>query len=252
VSGYLNIQPSGRDTGAPRNLQKRLKLVQRHLTIAGTRAIDCGCGTGQYVLAMIALGGDAYGIEYSEEKVTQFKRQHPDLEERVTVGNLEEMAFDDSSFGVALLNDVLEHVTNEDRVLSEIHRIVEPGGKLILFSPNRLYPFETHGISLKRSKREIPYYVPFVPYVPLNLGNRVFCYHARNYWPNELQQMVTIHGFKVIHTSYLWQTFENISGRQPKVVTAFTPILRRLFATLETVPGLRIFGVTQVIIAQRR
>ena len=93
--------------------------------------------------------------------------------------------------------------------------------------------------------------IPFVPYVPLRLGQLVFDYVARNYWPGELKRRVVESGFTIVCTDYLWQTFENISGSQPVLVTRLRPILRRVFGALERPPGVRMFGVSQVVMAAR-
>jgi hypothetical protein len=53
---------------------------------------------------------------------------------------------------------------------------------------------------------------PFVPYVPLRLGKKVFTYWARNYWPGELRRLVRRAGFTIVATDYVWQTFEAIPG----------------------------------------
>lgn len=80
-------------------------------------------------------GADAYGIEYDSEKVSQFKREYPENAERVSVGDIETMEFENASFDLALLNEVLEHVPDGARALQEINRILKPKGILIIFSP---------------------------------------------------------------------------------------------------------------------
>ena len=81
------------------------------------------------------------------------------------------------------------------------------------------------------------------------LGTRLFDYWARNYWPWELRALVERAGFRVIATDAVWQTFENISGHQPRWLAALRPLLRALCGVCERIPGLRAFGVSQVIVA---
>jgi len=224
--------------------------MQKYLDLAGKKVIDCGCGNGEYVLALRARGADVWGVEYSADKVAEFKRLNPDVD-RVSVGDIERLDFGDGSFDVALLNEVREHVPHDRQGLKEIHRLLRSHGVLIVFSPNRLYPFEIHGVYLKGSTAIVPHYVPFVPYIPLALGSRVFQYRARNYWPGELRRRITESGFKIIHTDYLWQTFENLSGSQPGLIRTFRPLLRKASSFFEKVPVLRSFGVSQVIFAEK-
>jgi len=113
------------------------------------------------------------------------------------------MEFESASFDLALLNEVLEHVPNEIRALQEIHRVLKPKGILIIFSPNRLYPFETHSVYLKHSNRQLPISFPFIPYIPVRMGQCIFHYVARNYWPHELRQLVRACGYTIIETGYI-------------------------------------------------
>jgi SAM-dependent methyltransferase len=245
----LEIQAAGGDTATPLNLQKRLDWISAVAgPLRGKSAIDCGCGAGEYVRALANLGADAWGIEYSAEKIGKAVRLGGLPEGRVAVGDIEAIEFADDRFDVALVNEVLEHVPRDDRGIREVHRILKPGGVALIFSPNRLYPFETHGVSL-RSGAKVPHYTPFVPYVPVRLG--LFRYWARNYWPWELRALVRAGGFSIERCAYVWQTFENISGHQPRLIAALRPLLRAIARALEATPGLRAFGVSQLIVARK-
>ena len=246
-SGYGPIAIAGGDTGAPLNLQKRSRLVAPFLEPHMTRLLDCGCGAGDYLLTFSAHHIEAIGVEYSFEKVRAAHRKA----RRVCQGDLQAIPFADETFDVALLNEVLEHVPNEARTLTEIHRVLSPGGRLIVFAPNRWYPFETHGVLLKSSGRKLPPHVPLIPYVPLFVGRRVFQYWARNYWHGELRALVMGAGFEIESRHFIWQTFENISGSQPRWIRRTRSVLRRLAGALERVPFLRAFGVSQVLVARK-
>jgi ubiquinone/menaquinone biosynthesis C-methylase UbiE len=248
ATGYVNIQPAGGDTATPLNLAKRLRLMERYTDVRGKRVLDCGCGAGDYVTALLEVGADAWGIEYAREKVAS---SHSSVTGRLSVGDLGEIAVGDAAFDVALLNEVLEHVPDDRRVLRELWRILRPGGTLIIFSPNRRYPFETHGAKLRRSGRKVPHYIPLIPYIPLALASTVIEPWARNYWPGELRRLIKAAGFTISHTDYVWQTFEGISRHQPPLITYLRPVLRRAAGALEQIPVVRSLGVSQVIIATK-
>jgi len=248
---YTEIRPAGGDTATPVNLQRRVSLIDRCSEIAGKRILDCGCGAGDYVLALRALGAEAWGVEYDQGKLQRFRSRSHDAT-CACAGDLSKLGFRSGTFDLALLNEVLEHVPDDRGALGEIHRVLKDNGTLFLFSPNRLYPFETHGVTLKWASRRLPHYLPFVPYVPLSVGRHVFSYWARNYWPTELRRMVTDAGFTLVSAGYVWQTFEAISGHQPAVVTAMAPWLRQAAAALERIPGVRMLGVSQVIVATKQ
>jgi len=152
---------------------------------------------------------------------------------------------------VALLNEVLEHIPDEKRALSEIHRVLVQNGLVIIFAPNRWYPFETHGVRLRKNGKKVPLWVPFIPYVPLSIGNRVFDYWARNYWQSEIVHLIKTTRFEVIERVWMWQTFENISGNQPSLVRHLQPILRAVSNLGQKLPVIKRFGVSQVIVARK-
>lgn len=150
-----------------------------------------------------------------------------------------------------MLNEVLEHVPDDRKALKEVYRILKPSGLLFIFSPNRWFPFETHGVNLKRPSRKIPHWIPFIPYIPLRFGNLFFDYWARNYWQNELADMAKAGGFSIVERSVVWLTFEGISGHQPGFIKAVKPLLRFTSDTLEKTPILKKFGVSQMLVCRK-
>jgi SAM-dependent methyltransferase len=251
VDKYPNISVAGGDTAQPRSLQKRLRVIAGSLQGRGIRLLDCGCGAGTYVKYLRReLGIDAFGIEYLAEKVV-IAKSDPELSPFIFQGDLQKIPFESCSFDAALLNEVLEHVPDEMRVLNEVRRILKPGGILFVFSPNRWFPFETHGVHLKWGNWKIPPYVPLIPYVPLVLGRIVLRYWARNYWPWELRALLARNGFKISKVDFVWQTFENISGQQPQFIRLAKPVLQRLSDFCEKTPLVRNLGVSQVLILSK-
>ena len=245
------IQVGGGDTATPLNVQKRLALIRRFLPPHPARFIDSGCGAGAYVQHLIEeFGLDAFGIEFAPDKVSLAHR-NPNLQTRIREGDLQKMPYNDASFDIALLNEVLEHVPDEHAAIREIHRILKPGARLIVFSPNRFFPFETHGVTLRGFDWNAPCYLPFIPYIPLWAGRLVFRYWARNYWPSELRKLFVQNGFEIVACDYLWQTFENISHNQPWFIRRGKGGFRRIANFLEKIPIIRTAGASQAIILKK-
>ncbi len=212
--------------------------------------LDCGCGAGDYVLQLGADPDfDAYGVEYEAAKVVKAKA-NPAIADRVEQGDLETLRKPDNTFDGALLNEVLEHVPNEAKALKEIHRVLKPSATLIVCSPNRYFPFETHGSHWKNSQGGVPHWVPFIPWIPLGIAQSFLSFWARNYWPGELCRLLEQGGFEIVKKTYFWPTFENISGRQPWLIRVFKPVLRRVSSLLSNTPLLRRFGVSQVYVCR--
>jgi SAM-dependent methyltransferase len=252
MSGYQAISVAGGDTATPLSLTKRVQFISHVCDLSKVRFLDCGCGAGEYVFALRdKYGADAWGIEYLENKVRAAKANQR-YGDYVKWGDLEKLDEPDRAYDVALLNEVLEHVPNEANALREVYRVLKPTGKLIVFSPNRWFPFETHGARLRCTKTQIPPAVPFIPYVPLAVGKLFLDYWARNYWPHELRRLVRDPGFTIETLGYMWQTFENISGKQPVWIRKSRPVLRAVATFCERTPVLRRFGVSQVIVARKQ
>ncbi len=248
---FGRIEIAGGDTAMPLSMAKRLEVVRRHIQPSAGRFLDCGCGSGQYVLELTRqLGLDAHGVEFNEAKVAA-AHQQPDLRTRVSRGNVQALASSSEAWDYAMLNEVLEHVPDDRAALAEVYRVLKPGGILFIFSPNRWFPFESHGVRLKRPDWPVPHWVPLVPYVPLRVGRLFLDYWARNYWPGELASKAKAQGFAVIERSFIWPTLENISGQQPGLIRLIRPQLRKALGTFERLPIIRRLGVSQVLVCRK-
>lgn len=247
------ITIAGGDTAQPINTERRVAVVAKSaLGFHQPRLLDCGCGAGSYLRHFAALGWQVAGLEFLPEKIAAARAAGLGAE-AVVQGDLQAMPFESESFDILLFNEVLEHVPSDEAALVEAYRVLKPGGLLVVFSPNRLYPFESHGVLWKQRepKVKVPVWTPFIPYIPLSVGRRFFHYWARNYWPHELRSLVVRSGFVIQETSYVWQTFEGISGDRSGFLRVARPALRRLSLLLERLPGVRAFGVSQYICARK-
>jgi SAM-dependent methyltransferase len=101
---------------------------------AGGRALDVGCGVGQ-VLARLAQGDtEAFGVDVSEPNIERARK----VTERCQVYDGRHLPFADGYFASAGALNVLEHVDEPEQFIRELVRVVEPGGKVVLSSPNFL------------------------------------------------------------------------------------------------------------------
>ena len=91
-----------------------------------SRILDAGCGEGVLVEEYCQKGWHVEGLDLNYES------------EYVRRGDVRDMPYPDVSLDAALFLDTLEHLAYEDqtKALSEIHRILRPGGYLILSVPN--------------------------------------------------------------------------------------------------------------------
>jgi SAM-dependent methyltransferase len=251
MNKYHNIKIGGGDTGEPLNLNRRMEIMNPYLGPGPCSVLDCGCGAGDFLAALNKTKQvDAVGLEFMSSKVEQaLEKGIP--EHRITQGDIQNMPFESESFDVVLLNEVLEHVPDHHAGLVEVNRVLRPGGTLMVFSPNRRFPFEAHGVVSKRTGKVIGHDVPFIPWIPLPLGQKFFDYPARNYWPGELRLLLKEHGFQLIGKDFVWLTFENISNAQAGWMKSMSGALRRISLLLERTPLIRSMGVSQFLALQK-
>lgn len=101
------------------------------------RALDFGCGEGQIVAAARALGHDAYGCDmypptWEHMAATAAARDHI---RRMDGDGL--IPFPDGAFDIVTANQVFEHIPDFTRPLSEISRVLKPGGLFLNLFPTR-------------------------------------------------------------------------------------------------------------------
>ena len=240
-----NRLPPGESTDSPSNVRYRLGKLGDRGIIRG-RWLDCGCADGGYSRALVSYGADfVSGVEVLPERVAEARLRSAGLEGvEYLVGESENLPFPNEQFDGVLLNEVLEHVADEQQTLREIYRVLRPGGHLALFSPNRWFPFEGHGLLIRGWDIGIP--VPWVPWLPASLTApyRV----ARNYWPYELHRLVVDAGFSIEAEVSVFPVLE----KYPWLPQMLLPVFRRAVPILERTPFLRRFGVSTLIIARRR
>ncbi len=96
------------------------------------RVLDIGCGTGNILKEMEALGLDAYGIEPNPKAAEACAKKGL----RVVQGTLEETRFQENSFDTVILWHVIEHVPSPSSLLDAIYPILKPGGQVFICCPN--------------------------------------------------------------------------------------------------------------------
>jgi ubiquinone/menaquinone biosynthesis C-methylase UbiE len=101
--------------------------------VDGLRLADLGCGPGFYLAELLRRGAHAVGVDGSAQMLTRARaRVGPDIE--LVEHDLERplTMFDDASFDGAVMPLVYHHIDNRVGLLSEVRRVLRPGGWLVL------------------------------------------------------------------------------------------------------------------------
>jgi ubiquinone/menaquinone biosynthesis C-methylase UbiE len=172
------------DAGRQKMWRKRLGRLPR--LAAGSRVLDVGAGIGTFLaLARDQAGWVASGTEISRQAV-QLARQRHGLE--LLVGQFEEMSLPAATFNLITLWHVLEHVPSPTRLLQACHRVLVPGGWLVIAVPND----EAPRWRLEHLKARLRGRIP-ARYQPLSPGAEI---HLSHFSRTVLAQLLSRQGFR--------------------------------------------------------
>ena len=115
-------------------LAQRLAFLEREVR-PGDRALDLGCGTGEFTAALARAGAHPVGVEVAQAALERARSRHPELDFRL-VPIEGPLPFDDNGFDLVWASEVIEHVTDTARWLSEVRRVLAPSGRLLLSTPS--------------------------------------------------------------------------------------------------------------------
>ena len=102
--------------------------------LPGDRVLDVGCGEGAFCAELEAAGAHPVGVEVAEEVVARARARHPGLRFELVAPH-GPLPFDDAGFDVVWASEVIEHVADTARWLSELRRVLKSGGRLLLTTP---------------------------------------------------------------------------------------------------------------------
>jgi len=221
--------------------QRRLDMVK---AAAGKRIegkiLDAGCGVGLYLEHLKPLGGELIGMEYELPRAKQAQEKCA----QILGAAGEYLPFPSRTFDLILSNEVIEHVADDKLAVQEMIRTLKPGGRLVLFCPNRWYPFETHGIYWRGTYRFGN--KPLVNYLPLPCRNRL-APHVRIYTRKNLNQLFQNLPVRFIRRTVIFGGYDNIIDRFPRL----GHWLRSILYLLEKTP-LRALGLSQFWVIEKK
>jgi SAM-dependent methyltransferase len=202
-------------TGRREILASFVADICREVTDRRPRILDVGCGTGANLL-MLSKYGDAEGVDVSEDALAFCRERGL---EKVKLGAGEELPYEDGSFDLVTAFDVVEHMDDDLAGLTEMRRVLRPGGRVLLFVPAFMFLWGLQD----------------------DVSN-----HRRRYRLPELRRVLEQAGFEVERTTYANITFflpilfirklMRLTGLKASTenninVTALNGFLRRLFET---------------------
>ncbi len=220
--------------------ERRLAMIQDAAgELLGGSFLEVGCGIGLYLQKIGPVAQVAVGLEYEAGRA----RMAAQRSELIIQGAGEHLPLPTNAFDVVLSHEVIEHVSNDRAVVQEMVRSLKPGGRLILFCPNRWYPFETHGMYWRGNY--VFGNIPLLNYLPRPWRDNL-APHVRAYTAQDVEQLFADLPVDIRQRSVIFGAYDNIIAKKPHLGR----IIRTILQSLEGTP-LRVFGLSHFWVVEK-
>jgi SAM-dependent methyltransferase len=205
------------------------------------RVLVDGCGVGMYVKALSPLADTIYGIDIEAEHLELAAQNSPSA--HLQLAAAEQLPYPEHFFDLVLSHEVIEHVEDDQAAVAEMARVLRPGGRAVIFAPNRLYPFETHG----HYWHGVYHFgnTPLINYLPDATRNRL-APHVRAYTAGGLRRLWIGQPVRILHHTQIFPGYDNLAQRRPFLGL----MLRRITYRLERSP-LTYFGISHLLVVEK-
>lgn len=224
---------------------RRLNLMLTWATRGGDQALGKvlvnGCGVGMYVKALLPYAETIFGIDIEPQHLEYAAQAAPQA--KLQLAACEALPYPDHYFDMVLSHEVIEHVQDDRQAAAEMVRVLKPGGRALIFAPNRLYPFETHGHYWQGA-----YHfgnTPLINYLPDPLRDYL-APHVRIYTAARLRFLFLGEPVRVVHHTQIYPGYDNLVARKPEL----GKLIRRVTYALELSP-LTAFGISHFLVVEK-
>ncbi len=230
-----------------RRKEYAFKLLDKVKPGLNGSVIDVGCGPGAYLEEFRRKGFDVYGIDISQEMLNTCRaRLNIDeitFQTHFKCGEIEKIPFQDSSFKVVACIGVLGLLISDEKAISEIYRILEPDGILLLAVENmmslsnidfvirkKIKSFFTRTKSQNKSSQS-----KNTKYNGLTISSNWFPNQLgllyKIYNPNRLNQFLNDNGFKLLGSLTVGHEFRILRRLKffPKIIDGMEIWLEKYF-----------------------
>jgi ubiquinone biosynthesis O-methyltransferase len=152
----------------------------------GRRVLDAGCGAGYGAAALARQARDVVAIDIAAEAIEYARAHYPAENLRFEQASCTEIPAADASFDLVVAFEIIEHLSDWRAFLSEVRRVLAPGGQFLVSTPNKLFyaearaelgpnPFHAHEFEYEEFKQELLGVFPKVGlYLENHAGSIVF------------------------------------------------------------------------------
>lgn len=187
--------------------ERRLQMVAEYAALDGAHILVDGCGVGTYASQFrrrYSPHVEAFDIEAERAAEARVDTPH------ALVAAAEALPYPTNTFDTLLSHEVIEHVQDDRRAVAEMIRVLKPGGRAVIFAPNRWYPFETHG-HYWRGRYHFGN-TPLINYLPDALRDKL-APHVRVYTRRGLLRLFDGQPAHVVAYRRIYGGYDNIIAR---------------------------------------
>lgn len=124
------------------NLISRQRIALEMVEVVGPRTatiLDVGCGTGEMAATLMRRGYGVWGVDIAEAMIRHARGRCGS--DRFRVGDIEHLPFRNDSFDAVVCLGVVEYLDIDEQALREMWRVLKPGGRAVVSTPNAICPF---------------------------------------------------------------------------------------------------------------
>jgi SAM-dependent methyltransferase len=220
--------------------ERRLQMIAHWANLHDASVLIDGCGVGTYAAQIrrrFTSQVEAFDIE--AERVLQTRAEIP----HALIAAAETLPYPANKFDTILSHEVLEHVQDDRKAVQEMVRVLKPGGRVVIFAPNRWYPFETHG-HYWRGQYHFGN-TPLINYLPDRWRNQL-APHVRAYTGHGIRSLFDDCPVRVVLHQRVYGGYDNIIARLGKPGR----FMRDMLYQLEGTP-LDIFGLSHLLVMEK-
>lgn len=220
--------------------ERRLQMIAQWAKLDHANVLIDGCGLGMYAAQIrqrYTPHVEAFDIEPNHVQITQQSTPH------ALLAAAEHLPYASHQFDTVLSHEVIEHVQDDRATAREMVRVLKPGGRIVLFCPNRWYPFETHGHYWRGD-----YHfgnTPLINYLP-DVWRDKLAPHVRAYSKRAIRRLFDDLPVTIVHHSRIYGGYDNIIARIGKPAQW----VRNALYTLENTP-LDTWGLSHFMVIEK-
>lgn len=149
-------------------------LISRFSLRKGKKLLEIGCGRGEFLNSFLQLGLDCFGVDMSNYCTVNLNN----IKVKIVDISKNNLPYEDNYFDIVYHKSLIEHLYSPDQLMKETYRVLKPGGRVIILTPDWVSQMKV-------------FYEDYT--------------HSRPYDINSLRDLLQVYGFLRVETELFYQ-----------------------------------------------